>query len=362
MTLLFDAKPITVQPDLAIALGSLDEAAVLQQLDYWLGRSKHQIDGRPWVYNTIEDWLMHFPWIKSSNTMRRYFKDLMQRGLVVTGNFNRLGFDRTRWYTINYQRVQAFKEDFYQKIPEDLARLLIDGVKGSHPAARRKQKKMTKKAASIEPKSLNGCTRNRSNNTREYPEKNTDINTETVAVEEEIPYQEILNYLNQKSGHQFKANDYNCRFIRALWQKGYRLADFKKVVDNKCAAWLGVNTRDGRPLGQFLRPSTLFGEKFERYLEETVDTCQSRSERFAVEFGEFWKQKYAEQEAKSTVTISNEELRQRMQKIDRAIKADYERKKEAYTDWAKVYEDFDDTIDISDEELREQLRKVNPDR
>lgn len=357
MTLLFDAKPITVQPDLALALGSLDEAAVLQQLDYWLERSNHQIDGSSWVYNTIDDWLMHFPWIKSDTTMRRYFSDLKRRGLIVTGNFNRLGFDRTLWYTIDYQQVQSFKEKFYQKISKELARLLIDGVKGPHPAARQKQKNPAKMAVSIEPKSPNGSMQNRPNNTREYPERNTDNNTDNTATVA-VPYLEILNYLNEKSGHQFKANDYNCKFIRALWQKGYRLADFKKVIDNKCADWLGVKTRDGRPLAQFLRPSTLFGEKFERYLEETVD----KKSGFDLAWKAHWEEKFKEQQAHSTVTISDEELRQRIRNINMSGKSNYGIRHEVVTDWAKKYENFNDTIDMSDEELREQLRNINPDR
>lgn len=327
MTLPFDAKPIPVRPDLATALGSFDEAAVLQQLDYWLDRSNNQIDGQSWVYNTAEDWLMHFPWIKSNNTIRRYFNDLKKRGLVVTGNFNRLGFDRTLWYTIDYQRMLAFKEDFYQKIPEDLKRIFTEGLKGPHPAARRKQKQIAKKVTSISPESPNGSPQNCVTNTREYPENKSDNNTETV-----IPYKKILDYLNEKSGHQFKPNDYNCKFIRARWQEGYRFDDFKKVIDNKCAAWLHVMTRDGRPLAQFLRPSTLFGKKFVRYLEE------------------------------ASAENSDFEPRQRMQNISRARKPDYGIRHEVVTDWAKIYENFNDTIDISDEELREQLRNINPDR
>lgn len=117
-----------------------------------------------------------------------------------------------------------------------------------------------------------------------------------------------MNYLNEKSGHQFKANDYNCKFILALWQKGYRLADFKKVIDNKCADWLGVKTRDGRPLAQFLRPSTLFGAKFERYLGETKAKRGADMQAFDKEWKSHWKKKFEEQQARSK-PISTEELR-----------------------------------------------------
>ena len=52
-------------------------------------------------------------------------------------------------------------------------------------------------------------------------------------------------------------------FIRARWNEGFRLEDFKKVIDNKCSAWL----RDTR-MNQYLRPETLFSGKFDRYLNE----------------------------------------------------------------------------------------------
>ncbi|MDR7079859.1 hypothetical protein J2Y03_004917 [Neobacillus niacini] len=34
----------------------LNEALVLQQIHYWLGINKHEIEGRKWVYNSYPDW------------------------------------------------------------------------------------------------------------------------------------------------------------------------------------------------------------------------------------------------------------------------------------------------------------------
>ncbi|UGO49454.1 hypothetical protein P9C73_gp38 [Bacillus Phage vB_BanS_McSteamy] len=88
-----------------------------------------------------------------------------------------------------------------------------------------------------------------------------------------IPYKDILDYLNEKANKNFnpKAEGHR-KLIRARWNEGYKLEDFKKVIDNKTSQWLGKKSFDGKPLDQFLRPSTLFSQKhFDNYLNETVN-------------------------------------------------------------------------------------------
>lgn len=87
-----------------------------------------------------------------------------------------------------------------------------------------------------------------------------------------IPYQEILNYLNEKADKNFnhKAESHK-KLIRARWNEGYTVENFKTVIDNKISQWLGKFDKEGKPLDQYLRPSTLFALKhFDNYLNETV--------------------------------------------------------------------------------------------
>ena len=80
----------------------------------------------------------------------------------------------------------------------------------------------------------------------------------------EIPYQEIVSYLNEKSGKNFKHQTKQTRrLIKARWNEGFRLDDFKSVIDKKCKKW-----RKDPKMIDYLRPETLFGEKFESYLQE----------------------------------------------------------------------------------------------
>jgi len=77
------------------------------------------------------------------------------------------------------------------------------------------------------------------------------------------PYQDIIAYLNEKTGKGFKASTGATRsLINARWAEGYRKEDFQRVIDTKSTQWLG-NEQE-----KFLRPQTLFGPKFEAYLNE----------------------------------------------------------------------------------------------
>lgn len=101
--LLLDDRPLIVLPALAKVVG-LNEAIVLQQLHYWLQESNHYIDGRRWIYNTYEDWEKQFPFW-SNKTIRRTITKLENDGLIITGNYNKLKIDKTKWYSIDYQKL-----------------------------------------------------------------------------------------------------------------------------------------------------------------------------------------------------------------------------------------------------------------
>lgn len=77
---------------------------------------------------------------------------------------------------------------------------------------------------------------------------------------------EVVAYLNQKAHTQYRTSTPKTQaLIRAREAEGFTLADFKKVIDKKCAEWLG-DTR----MEQYLRPETLFGTKFEAYLNARI--------------------------------------------------------------------------------------------
>ena len=81
---------------------------------------------------------------------------------------------------------------------------------------------------------------------------------------DDIPYKEIIDYLNEKTGSQFRNNTKKTQtLIKARFAEGFNLDDFKKVIDTKAAEWLNDNN-----MSKYLRPETLFGTKFESYLNQ----------------------------------------------------------------------------------------------
>jgi len=81
--------------------------------------------------------------------------------------------------------------------------------------------------------------------------------------------QEIINYLNQKAGKNYRMNNQKTKsLIQARLREGFTLDDFKKVIDTKVQQWQGKVNKDGVSMETYLRPETLFGTKFESYLNE----------------------------------------------------------------------------------------------
>ena len=73
---------------------------------------------------------------------------------------------------------------------------------------------------------------------------------------------EVLSYLNAKVGTSYRpTTEKYAKLVRARSRDGFTLADFKAVIDRKAADWL----HDER-MSSYLRPETLFGTKFESYL------------------------------------------------------------------------------------------------
>lgn len=93
-----------------------------------------------------------------------------------------------------------------------------------------------------------------------------DINIISPAkAEPHIPYKEIIEYLNSRVGTNYKHTTNKTRdLIKARFNEGFTLDDFKEVIDKKSMEWINTDMQ------KYLRPETLFGTKFESYLNQDV--------------------------------------------------------------------------------------------
>lgn len=76
---------------------------------------------------------------------------------------------------------------------------------------------------------------------------------------------DIVTYLNDKLGTHYRSSSANTvKHINARISEGYSLEDFKTVIDKKSDEWQGTD------MEKYLVPETLFGTKFEKYLNQTI--------------------------------------------------------------------------------------------
>lgn len=205
----------------------VNAAILLENLGYWIKQNEanetNYYDGNYWTYNSRRAYRELFPYM-SERQINTAFQKLIDDGLVVTGNYNKIAYDRTLWYALTQKGKSILHFD-----------IMVDD------------------------KIANGT----SNNVTPIPNINTDSNPNRKT--DNKPYKEIISYLNEKAGTKFRAsNKETQKHINARISDGFSLEDFKTVVDKKCGEWIGTEWE------KYLRPVTLFGTKFESYLNAPV--------------------------------------------------------------------------------------------
>ena len=150
----------------------------------------------------------------------------------------------------------------------------IEEMVGSETdVAKRVRKHRAKKALGGGEKKelLQGNTDETKSNTEKEKEKEKEleIDKDTMSSSNEhdhIPYREIVEYLNEKTNSQYRPTSKKTQaLIKARYNDGFNVDDFKIVIDNKTTEWY-----NDVKMSKFLRPETLFGTKFESYLNQKV--------------------------------------------------------------------------------------------
>lgn len=258
--LLINEPPLQVLPSLAKEIG-LNEAIMLQQMHYWLLKSSNEFTGVKWFYKTLEEWQTEFPFW-SAMTIRRTLGSLEKQKIIKIGNFNKKKFDKTKWYTIDYQRVNRRCVQNEQTMCSDRT---------------------------------DGCVQNEQTYTRDYQESTTENNNVSEEKPSKVVWTDetrhIIDYLNKRAGKKYSVKTKKTvQLIHKLLDNGFTVEDFERVIDIKCKQWL-----NNEKMNQYLRPRTLFSEKFEDYLNEAparlnrnVSSGQSVEDKMKALFGQDW--------------------------------------------------------------------------
>lgn len=206
----------------------IKEALILGHIEHWCRenalRGRHFHDGRYWTYASSGYLAKKYPYIPLS-TVKRVTAKLEDRGLIVTGSYNSDPRDRTTWYSVTDEGMRVLGAGM-----DDLERETSE-----------------RRAGGDGPEERVGGS-------------DGDERAKAVAALTE----EVVTYLNERAGKRFRTNVAKTRgLVSARMREGFGADDFRAVIDRKVADWGG----DPR-MCKFLRPETLFGTKFEGYLNE----------------------------------------------------------------------------------------------
>lgn len=125
-----------------------------------------------------------------------------------------------------------------------------------------KNKPHSEQPYSVNPMSV--ITHNKELSNKELTNKEiTNINTIVEQPKERYDYSSVIDYLNEVTGSNYRNASSHQAHIRARYKEGYTLEDFKQVIDIKSAEW-----KNNKEYSKYLRPSTLFGNKFDTYLNQ----------------------------------------------------------------------------------------------
>lgn len=117
-------------------------------------------------------------------------------------------------------------------------------------------------------------------NTKTTTTTKTDTGTTTTSSETDaglLSY-DLIQYLNEKTGSDYKADKANAVRVQSLLDSGYTPLQLRTVIDKKVDEWYGDSK-----MRSYLRPSTLFGDKFGEYLAAPISVTAEKQQKANLE-------------------------------------------------------------------------------
>ena len=237
----------------------IEVAVVFDMFCFWINKNEanenNYRDGKYWTFNSAKGFKKIFPYW-SEKKIQRILQKMVDEDLIIKGNYNENPWNQTSWYAFG---------NMGEKLKNALS---IDWSNLSNAFTESVQCTKDKSVQCTKDKSVQCKTVNKPfiytvNNKRNIKESSDDTD---LSASETIPYVEIIDYLNSKCSKRYKHSNRIAREkIHARWNEGFRLEDFKLVIDVKASEW--VNDTE---MNKYLRPDTLFGSKFEIYLNSVA--------------------------------------------------------------------------------------------
>ncbi len=215
------------------------------------GMNTREVEGHIYYWLRYDAVLREFPIfrMKKCTVQSRFFK-LRDAGMLThlvvreKGTYSFFGIGE------NYKELIT-----REGAEEENSKGISEGAKGMGEET----KGMGKEPKSMDEESK-GCGFKSTTNNPSTKDSSTKINKNLLLEKSAF---EIIEYLNLKTGKNFRSSTkITIRLIKARISEGFTVEDFKTVIDNMKYKWTGTKFQ------QYLVPTTLFGNKFETYLNQ----------------------------------------------------------------------------------------------
>ena len=112
----------------------VNEAIMIRNFQFWLEKNKanekNYCDGRYWTYNSIAAFCKIFPFW-SRDQIRYILKKLTDKGILISGNFNKNPYDKTLWYSLDEDKVAELLKKDTENIPNPSGEITESSCKNS---------------------------------------------------------------------------------------------------------------------------------------------------------------------------------------------------------------------------------------
>jgi hypothetical protein len=240
--LLINESPLMVMPSLAKTIG-INEAVILQQIHYWLNpdHNKNYYDNKHWVYNSYDDWLKQFKFM-SKSTLRRAIAKLESFKILFSQKVHSKKSDHTKWYTIDYDKLNKFTEEQIFNISSNNNQPLenVDMSKLNRSRNTDVSKMNTSRNADVFKMSRSRCVQNEQIDVSK-------LNTSYIEQETTTKTTKTISLGESQNDLPFKDDVIQFEKILDIWEKriGEKIDD-SKIANSARSQMLGIFRRDFR--------------------------------------------------------------------------------------------------------------------
>jgi len=238
--------PMILLKNLAVEIG-LNEAIMLQQLQYWEGKATVKHAGRMWVFKTVKEWRKQdFPFW-SIGTINNVIKSLRDKNLILVEQLSKHAYVRKNYYCVNYQQVDKINEIIAAKLLE------LDCTNISHSSSQELDSRLSNiDNSDCTNISDSKCT-NISHSLRDEINEEINIKEKPKAVKKnkhEMPSDFKVTDIQQQKCYEYGINSKELviEFDNFHSSKGNKYVDWSKAF----STWIGNHIKFGKlsPINQ----------------------------------------------------------------------------------------------------------------